>query len=325
MKVLRFSFLSGFSMELLASIAVALIAVAIGFRLLSGDLSLEVGLFVLLLAPEAFLPIRQVGVQFHSAAEGVAATEDVFAVLDAAEARRAGVHDSAPDAATEPSDVRRAGRDDIHAELRTAKTRELVVTDLRVRDLPSVSFTASPGTITLIEGPSGAGKSSLLAALRGAVEFEGMATVGGVDVRGLAPSQWLAWAGQRPQLSRGTLAENVALGDDATDADRIRRALDDACANDLDPALELGVQGSGLSGGQAQRVAVARALYRQAVRPDAVLALDEPSSALDPETEARLWTSLRARADAGATILLVSHRRSARAIADHVVELGVRV
>jgi ATP-binding cassette subfamily C protein CydD len=91
MKVLRFSFLSGFAMELLASLAVALIAVSIGFRLLAGDLTLEVGLFVLLLAPEAFLPIRQVGVQFHAAAEGVAATEDVFAVLD-----EAGVSDSRP-------------------------------------------------------------------------------------------------------------------------------------------------------------------------------------------------------------------------------------
>lgn len=325
MKVLRFSFLSGFSMELLASIAVALIAVAVGFRLLSGDLSLEVGLFVLLLAPEAFLPIRQVGVQFHAAAEGVAATEDVFEVLDAAEARRPTVHNSASDAGTRSSGGLRVGRDDIHAELRTANARDFVVSDLRVRDLPPVSFTAEPGTITLIEGPSGAGKSSLLAALRGAVEFEGAAAVGGVDVRELAPSEWLAWSGQRPQLSRGTIAANVALGDETPDADGIRRALDDACANDLDPALELGVQGSGLSGGQAQRVAVARALYRQAQRPDAVLALDEPSSALDPETEQRLWNSLRARADAGATVLLVSHRRSARDVADQVIELGVSV
>lgn len=323
MKVLRFSFLSGFAMELLASLAVALIAVAVGFRLLSGDLSLEVGLFVLLLAPETFLPIRQVGVQFHAASEGVAATEDVFEVLDAAEARAGGVHDSARDADTGSSDGLTAVRGGVHAELRTANARDLVVTELRVRDLPPVSFTATPGTLTLIEGPSGAGKSSLLAALRGAVEFEGSATVGGVDVREVAPSDWLAWSGQRPQLSRGTIAANVALGDEAPDADGIRHALDDACANDLDPALELGVQGSGLSGGQAQRVAVARALYRHAGRPDAVLALDEPSSALDPDTEERLWASLRARADAGATILLVSHRRSARAIADHVVELGV--
>ena len=325
MKVLRFSFLSGFSMELLASIAVALIAVAVGFRLLSGDLSLEVGLFVLLLAPEAFLPIRQVGVQFHAAAEGVAATEDVFEVLDAAGARLATVHNSASDVDTRSSDGLIAGRDDIHAELRTTKGRDLVVSELRVRDLPAVSFTATPGTITLIEGPSGAGKSSLLAALRGAVEFEGSVTVGGIDVRDLALSDWLAWSGQRPQLSRGTIAANVALGDETPDADGIRRALDDAGTNDLDPALELGVQGSGLSGGQAQRVAVARALYRQAQRPDAVLALDEPSSALDPDTERRLWASVRARADAGATVLLVSHRRSARDVADQVVGLGVGV
>uniref|UniRef100_UPI00289783A0 ABC transporter transmembrane domain-containing protein n=1 Tax=Microbacterium sp. TaxID=51671 RepID=UPI00289783A0 len=181
MKVLRFSFLSGFSMELLASIAVALIAVAIGFRLLSGDLSLEVGLFVLLLAPEAFLPIRQVGVQFHAAAEGVAATEDVFAVLDEAGAQEDDVHDSAGDVGIRASGALTAGSGDAHAELRTGNARELVVAGLRVRDLPPVAFAAAPGTITLIEGPSGAGKSSLLAALRGAVEFEGAATVGGVD------------------------------------------------------------------------------------------------------------------------------------------------
>ncbi len=323
MKVLRFSFLSGFAMELLSSLAVALIAVSIGFRLLAGDLSLEVGLFVLLLAPEAFLPIRQVGVQFHAAAEGVAATEDVFEVLDAAGSLSRGVHNSG----TTPTGGPRWGEPghvtSILPELRTVAGGALVVTGLRVRDLPPVSFTAQAGTITLIEGPSGAGKSSLLAALRGAVDFAGTAELGGVDVRTLSPADWLAWAGQRPQLSRGTIAENVALGDEEPDADGIRRALDDACAGDLDPGAELGVQESGLSGGQAQRVGVARALYRHAGDPRRVLVLDEPSSALDAETEARLWSSLRERADAGATILLVSHRRSARDIADQVVELGV--
>ena len=324
MKVLRFSFLSGFAMELLSSIAVALIAVAIGFRLLSGDLSLEVGLFVLLLAPEAFLPIRQVGVQFHAAAEGVAATEDVFAVLDEAGdsgdvSARSARSTTTTRSLSERSETKRAESDE--EPLRGP----LTVTDLRVRDLPPVSFTAEPGTITLIEGPSGVGKSSLLAALRGAVAFEGAATIGGRDVRALSPADWLAWAGQSPQLRRGTVTANVALGDPAPEADGIRRALDEACADEVDAALELGVQGSGLSGGQAQRVAVARALYRQTRRPGAVLALDEPSSALDADTEQRLWTSLRARADAGATVLLVSHRRSARDIADRVVELGVRV
>jgi ATP-binding cassette subfamily C protein CydD len=323
MKVLRFSFLSGFSMELLASIAVALIAVAIGFRLLSGDLTLEVGLFVLLLAPEAFLPIRQVGVQFHAAAEGVAATEDVFEVLDAARAR-VQMQDSFTDAGGIAGDVPGIRESVLQVgPADAADAGTLVVEELRVRDLPPVSFAAEPGTITLIEGPSGAGKSSLLAALRGAADFDGAAAFGGHDLRGLSPAAWLAWAGQTPGLMRGTVAENIALGDAAPDVDRIREALDDACAEGLDPALELVVQVSGLSGGQAQRVAVARALYRQASDPRRVLVLDEPSSALDPDTEARLWRSLRARADAGAMILLVSHRRTAREIADHVVTLGV--
>jgi len=320
MKVLRFSFLSGFAMELLASIAVALIAVSVGFRLLSGDLTLEVGLFVLLLAPEAFLPIRQVGVQFHAAAEGVAATEDVFEVLDAARtgARMQELPTDAGRIAVEASHIRPSV-----LQVDRLEGAALVVEGLCVRDLPPVSFTATPGTITLIEGPSGSGKSSLLAALRGAADYEGSAVFAGQSLRGLAPAGWLAWAGQAPGLMRGTVADNVALGDPAPDAGRVRAALDEARAESIDAALELGVQGSGLSGGQAQRVAVARALYRQQTDPGRVLALDEPSSALDPETEERLWQSLRARADAGATILLVSHRRSARRIADQVVALGV--
>jgi ATP-binding cassette subfamily C protein CydD len=201
----------------------------------------------------------------------------------------------------------------------------LVVEGLRVRDLPPVSFTAEPGTITLIEGPSGSGKSSLLAALRGASDFEGTAVYAGRDVRDLSPSAWLAWAGQSPGLMRGTVAANVALGDAEPDAAGVRVALDAACAEGIDPERELGVQGAGLSGGQAQRVAVARALYRHGSGGGPVLALDEPSSALDPETERQLWRSLRGRADAGATVLLVSHRRSAREIADRIVALGVSV
>ncbi|MFK4762964.1 thiol reductant ABC exporter subunit CydD [Microbacterium sp. ZW T5_45] len=354
MKVLRFSFLSGFALELLSSLAVALIAVAVGFRLLSGDMSLEVGLFVLLLAPEAFLPIRQVGVQFHAAAEGVAATEDVFAVLDEARGaarssseersdemkRPVGTRSLSERSETKrpadgtrslsersetkrPADGTRSLSERSETKRPASDRGSLTVTDLRVRDLPPVSFEATPGTVTLIEGPSGAGKSSLLAALRGATAFEGSAAVGGTDVRELSPADWLAWAGQRPQLSRGTVAANVALGDPEPDADGIRAALAAACADGIDADLELGVQGSGLSGGQAQRVAVARALYRHARGADRVLALDEPSSALDADTEERLWASVRQIADAGATVLLVSHRRSARGIADQVVELGV--
>ncbi len=428
MRVLRVSFLSGFALEFLASIAVALIAVSIGFRLLDGTLTLMVGLFVLLLAPEAYLPMRQVGVQFHAAAEGVAATDDIFAVLDAATAARArcasGAGQRSARSAAQGSARHAAnGADAVDHPAVYHPAGTLVVRGLRARvgDLvvpapahPAIAFTATPGTITLIEGPSGSGKSSLLAALRGTAEFEGTAiltgdaagagtadasrgagafggagasggssassgsgtsggpvasggssasggpvassgssTSGGLgasgssgtsgasdasgasgafgerrDVRALRPAEWLAWAGQRPGLIAGTVAANVALGDPAPDASGIARALELAQAGHLDPALELGVQGAGLSGGQAQRVAVARAMYRLqrgASRGNGaarVLALDEPSSALDAATEAALWRAIRGLADEGATVLLVSHRRSAREIADQVVRLG---
>lgn len=321
MKVLRFSFLSGFALELLSSLAVALIAVAVGFRLLAGDLSLGVGLFVLLLAPEAFLPLRQVGVQFHAAAEGVAATEDVFRVLD--DDRAVNNSGKPGGAERETAESARSEGDLPELSTPTGGAPALRVRDLRVRDLAPVSFDAEPGAITLLEGPSGAGKSSVLAALRGAVAFTGDASFGGADVRPLDPARWLAWAGQSPGLMQGTVADNVALGDPAPDADRVRRALDAAAADGIAADMTLGVQGAGLSGGQAQRVAVARALYR-AETGERLLVLDEPSSALDAETEARLWATLRGRADAGATVLLVSHRPSAREIADQVIDLGVR-
>ena len=323
MRVLRVSFLSGFALEFLASISVAIVAVSIGFRLIDGALTLAVGLFVLLLAPEAYLPLRQVGVQFHAAAEGVAATDDVFDVLDAAAAAQARHPSPVVEPGSRPSPVvERAKRVETQV---LGEPPVLVLDRVRVRRgermLPPAELTAAPGTVTLIEGPSGAGKSSLFAALRGAAGFDGVATWGGTDVRDLAPSQWLAWAGQRPGLLTGTIADNVALGDPAPGSATVRRALALACAGALDPAQELGVQGAGLSGGQAQRVAVARAFYRHLRGAAPAIALDEPSSALDPETEGRLWRGIRLLADEGATILLISHRTSARAIADQVVRL----
>ena len=311
MRVLRVSFLSGFALELLASISVAIVAVSIGFRLLDGSLTLTVGLFVLLLAPEAYLPLRQVGVQFHAAAEGVAATDDVFAVLD--DAAGAGVVSGAP----------RPQQNSVNGRI------ELQGVRVRRGDalLPAVTFTATPGTVTLLEGPSGSGKSSLLAALRGAASFEGGVTVGGIPLAELRAAEWLAWAGQQPGLIADTISHNVALGDPGgADAqpELVARALHLAQAGELDPARALGVQGAGLSGGQAQRVAVARAFYRRLRGYATVVALDEPSSALDAETEAALWHAVRGMADDGATVLLVSHRRSAREIADQVVTLAPR-
>lgn len=301
MTVLRVSFLSGFALEFLASISVAIVAVAIGFRLIDGSLTLSVGLFVLLLAPEAFLPLRQVGVQFHAASEGVAATRDVFAVLDDAAAASA---DAAP--ATAP----------------TGPDHVLRVRDVRVRDLPPVTLDARSGEIVLIEGPSGAGKSSLLHALLGFAPATGRIEFDGVAAASLAPSAWLGWAGQRAGLAAGTVAQNIRLGDDDMPERTVREALALVGLGALDPARMLGVQGAGLSGGQAQRVAVARALARHLRGHAPVLALDEPSAALDADAEAHLWRSLRQVADAGALIVLVSHRESARSIADRVVRLS---
>ncbi len=318
MRVLKVSFLSGFALELLSSIAVAIVAVSIGFRLMDGSLALVIGLFVLLLAPEAYLPLRQVGVQFHAAAEGVAATDDVFSVLDAARAREASADPAAAEAVGEGG----------ASPLAAGAEAVLRVRDLRVQrgehTLPAVSFDAAPGTVTLISGPSGSGKSSLLAALRGAAAYTGEASFAGASVATLAPSTWLAWAGQQPGLIAGTVADNVALGDpdpDAASQTLVRRALTLAEAPDIDPERVLGVQGSGLSGGQAQRVAVARAFHRHLRGLGPVVALDEPSAALDPVTEAALWRAVRGLADEGAAVLLVSHRASAHDIADAVVVL----
>lgn len=298
MTVLRVSFLSGFALEFLASISVAIIAVTIGFRLLSGDLSLLVGLFVLLLAPEAYLPLRQVGVQFHAASEGVAATEEIFDALDAA--RTAPTTEVAAPAAGTVLEIR-----DVRV-------------DRGAHRMPTVSLSVGPGEVVLLTGPSGVGKSSVLAALLGYADHSGEIRLNGRPAAHARAA--VAWAGQRPGLVSGTVAENVALGC-AGDATAIAAALADVGAGDLDPATPLGAGGAGLSGGQAQRVAVARALYRSRTAGARILVLDEPSSALDAETEAHVWRTLRAEADAGAGVLLVSHRPSARGIADRVIDL----
>lgn len=326
-KVLRVSFLSGFALEFLASIAVAIVAVSIGFRLLDGSIALFVGLFVLLLAPEAYLPLRQVGVQFHAAAEGVAATDDVFAVLDAARAASpAPATGGGPELAPPVPELVEGARAARTASSAGAATGILELTSVRVRRgerlLAPVDLRAAPGTVTLLEGPSGSGKTSILAALRGAAEFDGTAHLDGADVRSLPLSHWLAWAGQQPGLVAGSILDNVALGDPAPDGRLVARALELAGAGMLDPERVLGAQGAGLSGGQAQRVAVARAFHRHLAGRAPVIALDEPSAALDADTEERLWSSVRSLADDGATVLLVSHRASARRIADTVVALA---
>ncbi|NQX27867.1 thiol reductant ABC exporter subunit CydD [Microbacteriaceae bacterium VKM Ac-2854] len=295
MKVLRVTFLSGFVLELAASLAVALVAVSIGLRLVDGSLGLFVGLFVLILAPDVFLPVRQVGAQFHAAADGVAAADEVFAVLEEAEQLPA--------------------RERSSAAAHSVRVEALSVSYDGVPALGPLDAAFERG-ITAVVGPSGAGKSTLLAALLGFAAHGGRVLVDGVEATGAR--DWLAWSGQQPSLSAGTLGENVSLGSVAPDAALVTRALRIA-ALPLDESLDVGVAGAGLSGGQAARVGIARAVYRALERGCGVLALDEPTAALDAATEAEVLAGLRSLPDV--VIILVTHRVALIEAADAVLAL----
>ncbi|QJU53010.1 thiol reductant ABC exporter subunit CydD [Herbiconiux sp. KACC 21604] len=310
MKVLRISFLSGFALELAASLAVALVAVSIGVRLIDGSLGLEVGLFVLLLAPEAFLPLRNVGAQFHAAADGVAASTEVFSLLEAAGASTR--HDP-PSARAERAD--RDGSIGAGLELRGVGVRygEVVAFE-------GLDARARAGQVTAVVGESGSGKSSLLAALVGFAEHEGTIVVDGSDVGGQpAPRAWLAWAGQRAAVLPGTVLENVTLGDAEPQHPLAEAALALAGAPEIGLDTVVDSLGGGLSGGQAQRVSAARAIYRARRLDCAVVAFDEPTSALDPVHEAQFAAGLRALADEGRAVVVVTHRPDLVAAADAVI------
>jgi ATP-binding cassette subfamily C protein CydD len=316
MKVLRVTFLSGFALELAASLSVALVAVSIGLRLVDGGLTLGIGLFVLILAPEVFLPLRNVGAAFHSAAGGVTASGDALDLLAATESGRDGVREGDRD------DGRDRGRVDAPAGRRTG----LTVDGLAVRRggrpvVDGLQLRAEPGEIVALVGPSGAGKSSVIAALLGFTEAEGRIEVDGVTRPGHGA---IGWSAQAPALVAGTVAENVRLGDERAPAALLADALRLA-AVDVDPATVLGPGGSGLSGGQAQRVAVARAIHRVLARDLSLLVLDEPSSALDADREAALGRGLRELAAAGRSVLVATHRPALVAAADRIVPIRAAV
>ncbi|MFF4208919.1 thiol reductant ABC exporter subunit CydD [Streptomyces sp. NPDC001796] len=306
MRTLRIAFLSSFALELLATISVALVAVEIGMRLVHGDMDLYIGLVILVLAPEAYLPLRQVGTQYHAAAEGLSAAEEIFAVLET----------SVP-----PSGERRLADGPIVFEdvtVRYPGRPSAAVSD--------VSLTVAPGETVALVGPSGAGKSTLLSVLLGFVPpTEGRVRVGGVDLASADLEEWrsrIAWVPQRPHLYAGTIADNVRLARPDADDTAIRRALADAGALSFVDALPegirtiLGEDGAGLSAGQRQRIALARAFL--ADRP--VLLLDEPTASLDGATEAEIVEAVR-RLTVGRTVLLVVHRPALLRLADRVVRL----
>ncbi|WP_123524822.1 thiol reductant ABC exporter subunit CydD [Streptomyces sp. 840.1] len=306
-RTLRIAFLSSFALELLATLSVALVAVTIGMRLVHGELDLYTGLVVLILAPEAYLPLRQVGAQYHAAAEGLSAAEEIFSVLE-----------------TEP---RAGGTREVPKSLRLELDGVTVRHAGRTEpSLAGASLVVEEGETVALVGPSGVGKSTLLNVVLGfAAPDEGRVRIGGTDLADLSPERWrerIAWVPQRPHLFAGTIAENVRLARPEADDSAVAAALRDAGAYDFVAALPdgaatlLGEDGAGLSAGQRQRLALARAFL--ADRP--VLLLDEPTASLDGETEAGIVEAVR-RLAAGRTVLLVVHRPALLSVAGRVVAL----
>ncbi|MER7590750.1 thiol reductant ABC exporter subunit CydD [Micromonospora sp. NPDC127501] len=308
MKTLRIAFLSALVLELVATLSVALVAVPVGIRLLGGGLALQTALLVLLLTPEAYLPLRAAGSRFHASMEGLAALDEALTVSAAPAAPRAAEGASVPDARAE---IRFEG---------------VTVAYERTTALRDVTLTIRPGERIAIIGPSGAGKSTLLGLLLGfVVPTSGRITVDGVDLTTADPDAWrrqLAWVPQRAHLFAASLADNIRLGAPDTPADVLTAAVHDAALDDVVAGLPdgldtlLGERGHGLSSGQRQRVALARAFLRAAP----VVLLDEPTARLDTAAEAVVLDATR-RLVAGRTALLVAHRPALLADADRILRI----
>ena len=309
MGVLRLSFLSSFVLELFASLSVAIVAVQVGLRLIGGSIELEVALIVLLLAPEAFQPLRTLGASYHAAAEGRSVSGKILDLLD----------DPAPPPAGHTA---------------RAPVVFVAVHDVSVRHADGATCAPAPTTFGLgksevvaLVGPSGCGKSTLLGVMLGLVKpSAGAVWMDDVSVAQAERQSWLghiAWMPQRPTLVADTVAGNVALGaPDATD-DEVAVAMAKAACEGLNPRRRIAQNGADLSAGERQRIALARCFLRTE-RGASLLLLDEPTAHLDAPTEQRILAAIR-QLSVGRFVLTVAHRPAAIDFADRIVEVGAGI
>ena len=298
MSVLYLAFLSALVLEFFATVSVALMAVIIGFRLLKGGMAFQDGFTVLLLAPEFYLPLRLMGNYYHARMEAIGAAERIFDLLDT------------PATPRPPSPVPVPGGSSLRISF------EEVVFRYEAGAPPAldrVTLSLATGERLALVGPSGGGKSTLTALLLGfATPEQGRVLVNGIDLVQCDTEEWrrlVAWVPQRPHLFHGTIADNIRLGRrDATEA-QIRRATSQARCDEfiarLPRGLEtvIGEQGAGLSGGQARRIALARAFLKESP----LVVTDEPTAGLDAHSEALLAEAL-AELSRGRAVLTICHR-----------------
>jgi ATP-binding cassette, subfamily C, bacterial CydD len=303
MTTLRVAFLSALVLELTAALATALVAVEIGLRLLYGHVSYQTALLVLLLTPEAYLPLRNAGGQFHASTEGTTAARRAFEILDT------------------PLPARSTARSDTGAGVDLSREEialRAVTLSYPGRGRPAideVSLTIRPGEQIILTGPNGAGKSSLLSLLlRFVTPTSGTITAGPADLAGIPADRWrsqVAWVPQHPHLFTATVAENIALGQPGARSEDIVAAARLAGADDFIRRLDRGYDtvlaegGRSLSAGQRQKLALARAF----LCPAPVLLLDEPTAHLDPVSADRVMAALDGQL-ADRTVILVTHRPS---------------
>ncbi|MGK2348779.1 thiol reductant ABC exporter subunit CydD [Actinomyces sp. W5033] len=319
MATLRVAFLSGAVLEFLTTLSVAIIAVEVGFRLLFGHLDLATGLLVIMIAPEVYQPLRQVGFQFHASANGAAAADAVFAVL----------------ATPLPPRGSRLAPDLTGASL------EIEGLGVRARGSwapSSLTATIRPGRLTALAGPSGAGKTTTSQVLLHLLEPDR----GGVSVLAadgtrtcladIDPASWweqVTWVPQRPAIVPGTVLDNVlgpeAAGRPGAEDDPALRAAARACGLDevvagLDGGWHqrVGQAGVGLSVGQRQRLALTRALIERTP----LVVLDEPTAHLDAASEAHVVDAVEALRSAGRTVVVIAHRSALLAVADDVITVS---